>query len=79
MRIETLTRMGQQIARNNAALPPDQAAARIAGHLRSFWTPAMIRELEAFAAFSPQELDPNLLAALDTLAVEQRREAPRSP
>ncbi len=72
MRIETLTRMGQQIARNNQALPPDQAAARIAGHLRSFWTPAMIRELEAYAAFSPEPLDPNLLAALDLLGAEGR-------
>ncbi len=72
MRIETLTRMGQQIARNNQALPPDQAAARIAGHLRSFWTPAMIRELEAYAAFSPETLDPNLLAALDLLGAEAR-------
>lgn len=72
MRIETLTRMGQQIARNNQALPPDQAAARIAGHLRSFWTPAMIRELEAYAAFSPETLDPNLLAALDQLGAEAR-------
>lgn len=67
MHIETLIRMGQQIARNNAALPPDQASARIAGHLRSFWTPAMIREIEAYAAFSPDTLDPNLLAALDLL------------
>ena len=72
MRIETLTRMGQQIARNNQALPPDQAAARIAGHLRSFWTPAMIREIEAYAAFSPETLDPNLLAALDLLGAEAR-------
>jgi len=72
VRIETLTRMGQQIARNNQALPPDQAAARIAGHLRSFWTPAMIRELEAYAAFSPETLDPNLLAALDLLGAEAR-------
>jgi len=72
VRIETLTRMGQQIARNNQALPPDQAAARIAGHLRSFWTPAMIREIEAYAAFSPETLDPNLLAALDLLGAEAR-------
>ena len=72
MHIETLVRMGQQIARNNQALPPDEGAARIAGHLRAFWTPAMIREIEAYAAFSPDTLDPLLLAALDRLAAESK-------
>ncbi len=68
MHIETLTRMGREIARNNAALPHEQAVARIAGHLRSFWTPAMITELEAFAATDPAELDPLLLDAVRALA-----------
>ena len=68
MQIETLTRMVQQIARNNSALPPDEAVDRIAGHLKSFWTPAMIRELQAYAAFSPDSLDPSVVTALDRLA-----------
>ena len=72
MRIETLVRMGQQIARNNQALPPDEAAAHIAGHLRAFWTPAMIREIEAYAAFSPDTLNPLLIAALDRLAADSK-------
>ena len=72
MPIETLIRMGQQIARNNAALPPQRAADRIARHLKTFWTPAMIAELEAYAAVSPGELDPSLMAALSQLALEPR-------
>lgn len=67
MPIETLIRMGQQIARNNAALPSRRAADRIAGHLKSFWTPAMIAELEAYAAANPEELDASLMAALSQL------------
>ena len=67
MRIETLTRMAQQIARNNKAIPPDEAAEKVAGHFHAFWTPAMLRELEAYAAFSPQELDPLVISALDLL------------
>ena len=67
VQIENLLRMGRQIARNNAALPPERAAAKIAGHLTSFWTPAMIAELQAFAALNPADLDPNLLAALRRL------------
>ena len=73
MRIETLTRMAQQIARNNRALPQDEAAHKVAGHFHAFWTPAMLRELEAFAAFSPQELDPIVVSALDIL--RERNEA----
>ena len=67
MQIEVLVRMAQQIARNNAALGPDRAAAKIAGHLQSFWTPAMIDELRAFAADGPGDLDADVLAALDRI------------
>ena len=67
MHVETLVRMSQQIATNNRALPPDEAVAKVAGHLRSFWTPAMCRELAAYAAFNASELDPTVLAALDLL------------
>ena len=64
MQIDTLIRMGGEIARNNAALPHEEAVARIAGHLRAFWTPSMIRQLEQFAAAHPDEIDPLLAAAL---------------
>ncbi len=67
MQLDTLVRMGQQIAVNNAALPHDRAVARIAGHLTSFWTPAMITEIVAFAAANPDDLDPLLVDALASL------------
>jgi len=67
VQLDTLVRMGQQIAVNNAALPHDRAVARIAGHLKSFWTPAMIAEIQAFAAAHPSDLDPLLADALSAL------------
>jgi hypothetical protein len=70
--IETLIRMGEQIVRNNAALPAQRAADRIARHLKSFWTPSMIAELEAYAAANPGELDDVLTAALGQLEWEPR-------
>ena len=68
MLIETLIRMGHDITRNNAALPPDRAADRIAGHLNAFWTRAMIAELQAFASTDSGRLEPSLVAALRQLA-----------
>ena len=70
MPIETLVRMVQQIARNNAALPPQRAAARIARHLTLFWTHGMIGELQAFASANPEELDATVMAALQQLGAE---------
>ena len=67
MQLDTLVRMGQQIAVNNAALPHDRAVARIAGHLTSFWTPVMIAEIRSYAATQPSDLDPLLIDALRTL------------
>lgn len=70
MLIETLIRMGHDITRNNAALPPDRAADRIARHLTAFWTREMIAELQAFASTDPGRLDPSLVAALRQLAAD---------
>lgn len=42
---EALVRMVNQIADNYAALPPDDAARAVAGHLRSFWAPSMRADL----------------------------------
>lgn len=67
MQLDTLVRMGQQIARNNSALPYDRAVARIAGHLTSFWTPTMITEICAYATAHPDDLDPLLVDALAAL------------
>ena len=71
--IDTLIRMGHEIARNNAALPHEEAVERVARHLRSFWAPAMIAELEAFAAIEPERLDPVLREALSELADRRNR------
>ena len=73
MPIETLVRMVQQIARNNGALPPERAAARIARHLTLFWTHAMIDELQTFAAANPEDLEATVVAALQQVRVESRR------
>jgi hypothetical protein len=73
VRIETLIRMGQQIAHNQAALPSQLAADRIARHLTSFWTRPMIAELVAYAAASPEDLDPDLIAALSRLRTDSSR------
>lgn len=70
--IETLVRMAQQIAANTRALPHNDAVVKIAGHLKTFWTPEMRRELEAYAAFSSSELDPVVSDAIDILAAEER-------
>ena len=50
----------------------NRAADRIARHLKSFWTPTMIAELEAYAAANPGELDDVLTAALGQLEWEPR-------
>ena len=73
MSIETLIRMVQQIARNNGALPPERAAARIARHLTLFWTHAMTDELQTFASANPEDLEATVVAALQQVRVESRR------
>ena len=73
MLIETLVQMAQQIARNNAALPPERAAARIARHLTLFWTHSMIAELQSWAAANPGELDATVGAALQQVGAESHR------
>lgn len=45
---DKLVRMTNQIAANYAYLPdPEQAAARVADHLRRFWDPTMRSEIIA--------------------------------
>ena len=68
MRIETLTRMAGQIAANCSGLSDQQAATRIADHLRAFWTPTMIAELADFERDHSGDLDPRVSAALAHLA-----------
>jgi len=69
MEIETLARMAGQISANFAGLTDDQAVTRIADHLKSFWTPAMLDELGDYAHAHPTEIDPRVTTALSRLGV----------
>ena len=55
--------MGNDIARQFAHLPADEAAEAVARHIATFWDPRMRRSLEALAAASDGSLDPLLAAA----------------
>jgi formate dehydrogenase subunit delta len=66
VRIETLTRMAQEIAVNNGVFPEDEATRRVADHLRSFWTPAMRRDFTAYVTEHPDAVDPVVRAALES-------------
>lgn len=61
-------RMGNQIARQFAHLPADEAADAVARHIESFWDPRMRRTLQALVAAHDQSLDPVLVAAAGRLA-----------
>ena len=61
-------RMGNDIARQFAHLPAEDAVARIAAHLGQFWDPRMRRTLQALAAAGDDTLDPRLAAAAQRLA-----------
>jgi formate dehydrogenase subunit delta len=63
-------RMGNDIARQFAHLPPAEAAATIARHIENFWTPWMRRNLEALVAAGDEDLDPLLVDAAGRLAME---------
>lgn len=61
-------RMGNDIARQFAHLPPAEAAAAIAKHIESYWTPGMRRTLEALVAEGDESLDARLVDAAGRLA-----------
>lgn len=65
-----LVRMANQIARQFAFLPDDEAAAKVAYHLHTFWEPRMIAGLEAHAAVRSDDFAPIVLAAT-RLLIEQ--------
>lgn len=55
--------MAADIAVQFRHLPPEQAAASIANHIRMFWDPRMKAELRELAENDPDTLDPLALAA----------------
>ncbi|MGL5826931.1 MAG: formate dehydrogenase subunit delta [Nocardioides sp.] len=56
-------RLGNDIARQFGHLPPQQAAAMIADHIKRFWDPRMRATLVALAQTGDDTLDPRLRAA----------------
>jgi formate dehydrogenase subunit delta len=61
-------RMANDIARQFAHLPADEAAAAVANHLRQFWETRMRHHLADEVARDPDQLDPIVLAAVADLA-----------
>ena len=66
-------RMGNDIARQFAHLPPTEAAKAIARHIETFWDPRMRRGLEALAAAHDESLDPLLVDAAGRLVAHATR------
>lgn len=56
-------RLGNDIARQFASLPEDEAIARIVTHVTMFWTPAMRERLQKLAAAGSPDLDPLVAGA----------------
>lgn len=69
-RAPDLIRMANQIAANRAHHRPAQAAGEVAQHLKSFWTPGMLKELNASAANGGEELHPLVTEALALMSRE---------
>jgi formate dehydrogenase subunit delta len=63
----SLVRMANQIAANVAHLTAPEAADAVATHLRSFWTPAMRRDLADLVDDDPQAVVPLVATAVETL------------
>ncbi len=60
-------RLANEIAVQFTHLPADRAAAEIAGHMRSFWEPRMLRRLLAHVDAGGADLDPVAAAAAERL------------
>lgn len=72
-------RMGNDIARQFAHLPSDQAMEAVARHLEMFWDPRMRRALEDLVAASDDSLDPLLVGAVRRLPSHGRRPGAERP
>jgi len=56
--VSSEARLAHEIARQFADEPPQEAAARVAAHIRMFWAPPMIGTLVAEADEGSARLDP---------------------
>jgi len=63
-KVAKLVRMANQIAGFFTPYPEAERVAGVAEHIRSFWTPAMRRDILAHAAAGGEGLDPVVAAAL---------------
>jgi formate dehydrogenase subunit delta len=63
-KMQKLVRMANQIADFFGPYGDPQAVAGIQEHLRSFWTPAMLKELRAYAEADGNDLRPRVILAL---------------
>jgi formate dehydrogenase subunit delta len=60
-------RMANHIARQFDHLPPAEARVALTAHLRSFWDPAMRRDLLSWVAAEPSQLHPTVLEVAESL------------
>jgi formate dehydrogenase subunit delta len=67
MKAEKLVRMANQIAAFFASQPEAGREAGVAEHVRSFWTPAMRRDIYAHLDAGAPGLDPLAARALESL------------
>jgi len=72
-------RLGNDIARQFAHLPPPEAAEAVARHIETFWDPRMRRALEALAAAHDDSLGSVLVDAAGRLAAHASAAEPEPP
>ncbi|ALH81152.1 formate dehydrogenase subunit delta [Sphingopyxis macrogoltabida] len=65
---DRLVYMANQIARNLAAEGEERATDMVADHIRSFWDPAMRRNIIRLAGERPEALSPIAAAAVGRIA-----------
>lgn len=70
MKNQDMVRMANQIADFFRAYPHEEAVKEIAGHLKSFWDPRMLKKiLEAVDTHAPDDgLDPLVVEAVRLIA-----------
>ncbi|TNC26553.1 formate dehydrogenase subunit delta [Amycolatopsis alkalitolerans] len=72
-------RLANEIAAQFHHLPPKEAAAAIAAHIRQFWDPRMRADLDHHAATAPETLDPLALEAAHLLTPTPQPSSSPSP
>ena len=60
---EKMVRMANQIATFFSSQPGGEQAKEVAGHLRAFWEPRMLRQLEAHVDAGGEGLSPLVIEA----------------